>query len=155
MKKGMVGVVVAALAVALVLSSPAAYAYSSGGKEGKACTDSQETRHDKLFKDLNLTADQKKMLDENKAKHREDIKKLFEEMKTDRAAIRQELQKPELDMGKINQINDEMKKVQAQMLDNKLQSVLEVRKILTPEQFQKFMAKIEEHKGRFGKRSDK
>ena len=62
--------------------------------------------------------------------------------------MRQELQNPTLNMDKINQIQSELKASQAQMLDARLQGILEIRKILTPEQFTKFSAKMEEHKGR-------
>ena len=37
------------------------------------------------------------------------------------------------------------------MLDNRLNSILEVRKILTPEQFKKFIGKMQEHKEHFKK----
>ena len=43
----------------------------------------------------------------------------------------------------------------AQMLDHKLDGILEVRKILTPEQFRKFMAKMDERQGqRFKEKRD-
>lgn len=157
MNRKRIGIAVMMLVAALALSSPAAYADSChyGDKGAKEYSDNKETRHDKFFKDLNLTADQKKMLDENKAKHKEAVKAIFDKIKGERDLMRQELQKPELDMGKINQINEEIKKLEAQKLDSMLQHVLEVRKILTPEQFKKFTEKMEKHQGKFGKRSGK
>ena len=60
--------------------------------------------------------------------------------------IRQELQKDQLNMDSINQINSELKNLQAQILDRRLEGILEVRKVLTPEQFKKFTDRTEERK---------
>ena len=134
---------------ALALSAPALYADVVAGNSNqreKWSKGKMESKTQELYKDLNLTEEQKKMLDDNKSKHREQMKALFNDMDIHRTAIRQELQKETLDMGKITQLNNEMKKLQEQMLDQKLAGTLEVRKILSPDQFKKFMAKIEEHR---------
>ena len=97
-----------------------------------------------IYSQLNLTDQQKKQLDENRNKSKEQNKALFNQIKEKRALIRQELQKDKLDMDKINQANSELKKIEGQFLDFRLQGMLETRKILTPEQFKKLMAKKEE-----------
>ena len=74
------------------------------------------------------------------------MKALFNDIETQEAAMKQELQKQNLDTGKIDQLNNELKKLQSQLLDQRLAATLEVRKILSPEQFKKFMAKMEEHR---------
>ena len=133
------------IVTALVLSSPAillAASYNKGAKEAKTPSEKMEARHEELYKDLNLTEAQKKALEENKQARREEMKSLFSQMKEKREAIRTELQKNELNIGKITQINNELKILSAQMLDRRLEGILEVRKILTPEQFKKFMAKM-------------
>jgi Spy/CpxP family protein refolding chaperone len=106
-------------------------------------------RQQRLYKDLGLTKEQKQSLEENKNKNKEQMKALFQNMREKTALVRQELQKEQLDMVKITQLNNELKQLQAQMLDYKLQSILEVRKILTPEQFRKFSAKMEKRAGHF------
>ena len=130
---------------ALVMSSGALYAAGDKCDQGEkgARGNAIAARHN-IYKDLNLTEEQKKMLEENKAKHKEEMKTLFAAMKETRISMRQELQKETLDMAKINQINDELKKLQAQTVDHRLESVLVVRKILSPDQFKKFMSKMEE-----------
>ena len=142
---------------ALVLSSGALYASSSNDKcstPEKTSKGHEWTGKKDIFKDLNLTDQQKKMLEENKAKHKEDMKAALDAIKQTRAAMRQELQKEKLDMAKVGQINDELKKLEAQMIDRRLESVLEVRKILSPQQFQKFMTKMEERKEHFKEKRD-
>ena len=70
---------------------------------------------------------------------------LFGAMKEQKDLLDQELGKDKLDMKKINQINDELKKLAGQKIDSELQSVLAAQKTMTPEQFKEFMAKRHEH----------
>jgi len=105
-----------------------------------------------LYNDLGLTDEQRKLLKENKNKHRERTKSLFSQIHEKADLIRQQLQKDQLNTEEIYQTNNELKKLQAQMLDDRLESILEVRKILTPEQFKKFIVKMEERTGHFENR---
>ncbi|MBF0504317.1 MAG: Spy/CpxP family protein refolding chaperone [Candidatus Omnitrophica bacterium] len=97
----------------------------------------------------NLTDAQKKQLKENFKKQKEAMKAVFEQMKTNKEALNQELAKPDSDMNKISQIQTQIKTLQAQMVDDRLNSILEVKKILTSEQFAKFLEFKAKHK--FGK----
>ena len=109
-------------------------------KPSKWHHEKMEKRIQDIYSQLNLTAEQKKMLDENKGHHRGQRKASFEKMKSYKDTLHQELMKPELDMGKIQQIHSQMKVFQNQMADDRLNSILEVRKILTAEQFTKFIS---------------
>ena len=144
------------IAAALFISSSALYAssYDNGSQEEKVSPGKMEAGRRELYKDLNLSQEQKKLLWENRKSRREEMKSLFGQMKEKREAIRAELQKDELNIGKITQINNELKILGAQMLDRRLEGILEVRKILTPEQFKKFMAKIGRWQERFGRKID-
>ena len=150
MNRRKIKIVALLIIAALALSVPVIYADSDSGKNCQQdkgqVKGKMEARRQELYKDLNLTAEQKKMLDENKGKHREQMKALFNNIQAQEAAMRQELQKQNLDTGKIDQLNNELKKLQSQLLDQRLAATLEVRKILSPEQFKKFMAKMEEHR---------
>ena len=95
-----------------------------------------------IFAQLNLTEEQKQQLKKNRSNHREKMKASFEQMRSYKQALRQELMKAELDMGKINQIQSQTKALQGQMADERLESILEVRKVLTPEQFAQFSASL-------------
>ncbi len=108
------------------------FCYKAGGK---ACN---------IYSQLNLTEQQTKQLDESRNKYREQNKALFNQIKEKRALVNQELQKDKLSMDKINQANSELKKIEGQLLDSKLQCMLETRKILTSDQFKKLMAEKEE-----------
>lgn len=136
------------IAGALIGMVPSAYAVmpEAGASQGKMMGDKKEAKKQELYKELSLTDEQKKLLEENKEKNRAQVKALFQQMKDKRTLLSQELQKPTLDMEKIQQINNDMKTLDSQMSDLRLEGILEVRKILTPEQFGKFISKMEEHK---------
>ena len=112
-------------------SDPAGF--SQKRHEGK------EGRSQEIFNELKLSDQQKQQLDDNKAKSRKQMEATLEKMRSFREALNQELMKSALDMNKINEIQVQIKAVQAEMVDGHLQSILEVRKILTPEQFTKFL----------------
>ena len=67
------------------------------------------------------------------------MKSVFEQIKSNREEFSAEITKPAVDMNKINDIQTKFKAVQAQMADNQLNMVLEIKKIMTPEQFAGYM----------------
>jgi Spy/CpxP family protein refolding chaperone len=142
--------IVAVLFMFTGLSVPA---YSEGTegnqKDRKEWKERMESKRQGLFKELNLTDVQKKQLDENRAKNREVMETLRKSMQESKEQMRQELQKETLDMGKIYQLQGQIKEAQAKITDNRLQGILEVHNILTPEQFKKFSEHMEKQKDRF------
>ncbi len=107
-----------------------------------------EKKIQEVYDQLNLTDEQKKKLEANKAGHRDTMKALFEKMRSYRQALNDELMKPDLNMGHINEIQAQVKTLQAEITDHRLNSILEVRAILTPEQFAKFISLMEKQKMR-------
>ena len=157
MNTGKINIIVVLMLATLALPSPVIYAasYEKDNQEGSAQAGKKmEARRQEFYRDLNLSEDQKKLLEENKKARREEMRSLFSQMKEKREAIRNELQRDELNIGKITQINDELKILSAQMLDHRLEGILEVRKILTPEQFKKFMMKVGQRQERFKEKKD-
>ena len=113
-----------------LLVSSNSYANDNGGREEK---------RQKIWDQLNLTQDQKKQLEANKQQHRAKSTAVRRQMKINRDLLRAELMKPQLDSPKINAIEGQIKNLMSQMEDNKLESILAVRSILTAEQFAKFI----------------
>jgi len=103
-------------------------------------------RMEDIFNRLNLTADQKKQLDANKEQHRAKMKSAHQGMKAAGEAIKEELMKPQLDMPKIMKIHERIKALQSQAEDDKLNSILAVRAILTPDQFSRFVSLMDKHR---------
>lgn len=122
----------------------------SGSRAGKM-KERWEAKREEIAKELNLTEEQKKALADNKAKNRETRQALRAEIKEKMDTMRVELQKAELNMERINQIQGEIKSIAGQLMDTRLQGILEARKILTPEQFKQFAEKLEKGKERMSK----
>ena len=93
-----------------------------------------------MAKILNLSEDQEKQLKDIRQKQKEAMKSIFEQMKSNREAFEAEIVKATPDMSKINDIQTQIKTIQSQMVDNHLNSILEIKKIMTPEQFAGYMA---------------
>ncbi|MBF0570309.1 MAG: Spy/CpxP family protein refolding chaperone [Candidatus Omnitrophica bacterium] len=93
----------------------------------------------RFFHKLNLTDDQKKQLKDVWHKQREAMKSTVEQIKINKEALNKELILPSPDMNKVNTFEAQLKTLHAQMADNRLSSTLEVKKILTPEQFSKYL----------------
>jgi len=107
-----------------------------------------EERRAEMHKQLGLTADQEKQLEEHKTAHKNGMNLLYENIKTKRKELAEELQNEELDMEKLMKIHAELKVLNGQKEDSRLESILEVREILTPEQFATFI----EHTRKMDKR---
>ena len=123
-----------------------AHAENAPGAEGPSQKWHSGQRIQEIYSQLNLTDDQKKQLEANKQQHRAKMESARQEIKADKEALKEELMKPQLDMTKINAIHDQIKSLQYQMEDDKLNSILAVRAILTPEQFSKFVNLMHKHK---------
>ena len=102
-----------------------------------------------IYNNLGLSDEQRKLLEENRNKHKEQTKALFMQLRQKTDLLRQELEKSALNMQEVYQTNNELKQLQTQMLDNRLERILEVKKILTPGQFKKFEDKVNKNMEHF------
>jgi len=75
-------------------------------------------------------------------------KAAFEKIKANKDAITNELLQTTPDVNKINDLKSKLEALGAQMLDNRISSDLEVKKILTAEQFAHY---LEFQKHKFGR----
>jgi Spy/CpxP family protein refolding chaperone len=92
-----------------------------------------------LYSQLNLSEDQKKKLEESKEGLHKRMEAQRAESRSLRDSLNQLLMQPALDMKKINAIQSRLKNIEAERIDDRLTSILEVRAILTPEQFVRFI----------------
>ena len=102
---------------------------------------------------LNLSEDQQKQLKDIHQKQKDAMKSIFLQIKTNREAFEVEITKAVPDMNKINSIQTQIKDLQSQMADNHLNKLLEIKKVMSPEQFAGYMAlekeeDIMKHEGR-------
>jgi Spy/CpxP family protein refolding chaperone len=131
------------LVTAVVMNLPMwVYADNSGGdrdwhQDGRLHHGDGEQM---VAKVLNLSEDQVKQLKDLHQKQRESMKSVFAQMKSNREAFNAQIIKATPDMNKVNDLQAQLKTIQSQMIDNHLNSMLEIKKILTPEQFAGYMA---------------
>lgn len=141
---------IAGLIVALMaLSVPMVYADNGGGDRDSWHQDGDWHHGPKdhmIAKILDLNDVQVKQLKEIHKKQKEAMKAVFDQVKFNREALSAEIAKTAPDMNKVNEIQTQLKALLSQAVDNHLNSILEIKKIMTPEQFAGYMALEKESK---------
>jgi Spy/CpxP family protein refolding chaperone len=126
--------------VAVMLLSTNLYSQPQGDRFDRSDEMRKKMRAKMLevFKQLDLSPEQEKQIQTHRKNHRGQGKEFRENMKAKKEAIRNELQKEELNMENVYKIHNELKDLLIQKADHRLEGILAVRKILTAEQFRKF-----------------
>jgi Spy/CpxP family protein refolding chaperone len=128
----------------VVLATNAAYAQMQGKWQER-----MQQHKETIYKELNLTAEQQAKLAQNRKVQHENTMKLRAALKEKEAKLREELKAPGVTRAIIQPLVDEIKSLQAQLIDNRVSGIFAVKEILTPEQFAKFqgmMAKQQKNK---------
>ena len=126
--------------VAVMLLSTNAYSQPQGDRFNRSdeMREKMKARMLEAFKQLDLSPEQEEQLQAHRKNHRGQGREFRESLKAKKEAIRTELQKEELNMENIYKIHNELKGLLSNKADHRLEGILEVRKILTAEQFRKF-----------------
>jgi periplasmic protein CpxP/Spy len=101
----------------------------------------------KQLKELNLTPEQKEKIEAQRKEQKSAMKNLRESLKAKHEELRAEMDKEKTDKAKIESITAELKKLEAQRIDQDVKGILQMKETLTPEQFKKLGAMREEGKG--------
>lgn len=110
----------------------------------------KEQFKDRMKEELGLSDEQQQKIEEQRNSHFELATQNYEIIKNLKDQLQAELEKPELDEPKIRSIHDQLKALKNKMADLRLEGILEVRKILTAEQFKMFHELRGRHKGKWG-----
>jgi len=143
----------ALLGVALV-STPA-FAFEGWGEHGHGQDgegkfhQKREEMMKKMTADLGLTEAQQKQIEDQHASMKQRQEEIFKGIETKRNELRAELDKPELDRARIDQLTNELSALSAQKVKTRVEGILEIRTILTPEQFKALHQKMEEKREAF------
>ncbi|MBN2483927.1 MAG: periplasmic heavy metal sensor [Candidatus Omnitrophica bacterium] len=110
----------------------------------------QEKREhlENLAGELGLSEEQAEQLRAQKENRRQVQQRLRESMRNVHQALAEELAKEKPDQGKIDSITQDMKKLNSQMIDDRVKSIIDTRNILTPEQYRQFQQKASQMKER-------
>jgi Spy/CpxP family protein refolding chaperone len=132
--------------VALVFSATAAFArpYGSGrhGDKTEARGDHGGRKMKEMMRELDLTAEQRDQMRHERVENREIMKKLEEDIMEKHRQLRDELEKPDTDTGKVQVLSSGIKALMGQEVDNRIAGILKTKELLTPEQFAKFQSRI-------------
>ena len=134
------------VAIGLFLSPLCAYAKpkSKHFNSEKTGLERKENRISAIQQKLDLSPEQAGQLKTLRNTHREQRRQFRDDIKAKKEDLRKELQKQDLDMGRIDQLHSELKTMLGQREDDRLKHILEVREILTSEQLAKFLEWKEE-----------
>jgi Spy/CpxP family protein refolding chaperone len=106
-------------------------------------------KREEFIKELGLTPEQKKEMDRLREENKEKRKEIRQALKDKRKELHQELKLYNSDPRNIEAIVSEVKDLQGKLIDLRVKSILDTKKILTEEQFGKFTAKTKKtEKGR-------
>ena len=111
-----------------------------------AMKEKMEQRIQEIYTQLNLSDEQKRLLDENKSRHKAAKEVISKDLEAIMPQMGEELKKPEFDLNKITALQAEFKRLRDAMMDERFKAILEVRKILTHEQFVKFTDLMEQQR---------
>lgn len=133
------------LAVAF-FSVNSVYAESSWKGHGEGYKKQHQARKAELYKELGLSEEQQVQIKEHRKRSHAQMKTIGESLKKQRENLRVVLSKYDADPAEIEKIASEIKYLHSQLIDHRIASILEVKTILSPEQFTKFQEKMNEFK---------
>lgn len=144
---------VMAMAAMMVFSQTCLYANESGNYSKH---DSKKGDHfQKMTEELNLTPQQKEALTKEREEFASKSKDLKEKIRTVRTDLKAELDKPVLDKAKVDTLTAELKNMIGQQIQNRIDKVIAMKQILTPEQFAKMRSSMDERKHEKGEKGEK
>ena len=129
------------------LFMPVAQAEYDHSGDGVGKDKKWEQKVEKFHKDLGLTPQQEQQLKAQREQYRAQKQALFGQIKEKTEQMQAELQKPDMNEAKVKQLHAELQSLRSKAADTRLDSVLAVRQVLTPEQFQKFNEKKQGFRG--------
>jgi Spy/CpxP family protein refolding chaperone len=151
-RKSMLSVCAIALLVSIACIAMPARAEGEDkyrGPRQKWSSGEKQEKFDKMIEKLGLSHEQVAQLKEHKQAKMESREKLYSALSEQKKALKDELEKPASDNARIKQIADSIKQIQSEMVDERIKGILEIKAILTPEQYNEFKSKIGKHKKRF------
>lgn len=128
----------------------AEYGHRKGGDAGSHRMG--DSGKEELFKDLDLTAEQRDKIKAQRQAGKAKMKELHDKTKAKKMELKAELEKPVIDQAKLAGIVKDLKDISGQKIDERINGILSLRQTLTPEQFRKMHDRMEE---KMSKRGDK
>lgn len=134
----------AVVVAAMVFSQAGAYAGDTENT-GKDAGD-KETYIKRMSEDLQLTPQQEEALTRDREEFTSRSKGLKESIRSARTGLKEELEKPAPDKVKVDSLVAEIKDMIGRQLQNRVDKVMAMKKVLTPEQLNKMKESMKAHK---------
>lgn len=127
------------VAAAVMCAAGPVWAQPAAGPGGEEVR-KERVRRDfaEMFEKMQLSAEQKARLDANRERHKGEMEALRQQMRDKRKELSAALEQPAMDISKVRQVHGELKELMLKKEDQHLSAILEIRGILTPEQFAQF-----------------
>lgn len=152
MKRRLIVITVTLLFSAMITVS----AYAGWGKcQAPRGGERYEEKGDKIASELGLAPEQDKLLKETRVAHREAMAGLRKELQIKHEALREALAAPGVTRQQVEPIANDIKVLQAKMVDSKIGGILKVKSLLTPEQYKKLQEIKDERKNGVHSRHDR
>lgn len=103
-----------------------------------------EKRMEKLAEELNLTPEQQAAIKQNRSENFDQAGNLHKRLREVRKQLKDELDKADTDIAKVKGLTAQLKELEAQMIDSRVSRIVEMKKILTPEQYKQLQQKMQE-----------
>ncbi len=126
------------LFLALILATVSAASAAPAAQQKDEIRKSLEEKRklmDKVFSELNLSREQVQAIEERRALHLKNKEHSLGQIAEKKDALRQALDAPDGDPETINALADELSALQAERMKNRVNAILEIKKILTPQQY--------------------
>jgi len=145
------------VAIVVVFIAGSVFAWGGCGTQGKAdkgCQGKGDIK-ESMKKDLGLTAEQDAKLKAGREAYRTESKALHDAIKAKKDELKAAIAKPGATRAQVEPMVAELKALESQRVDRKVDGIFAVKAILTPEQSTKLEAMKDKHmkEGR-GKRKD-
>ena len=102
----------------------------------------------KIWEELNLREEQRQRMAEHRRKYRMEMQRIKRQLREKREALRKVLSNYNIDKAKAKQLVTEIVDLHHQLLKKRIEEAIELRNILTPEQFEKFKQKVSQFRKR-------
>jgi len=116
--------------------------YEKGGKFEKFC------------EELGLTKEQEAQLKTQREEFKNKNNALRKKMRVKRRKLRDELEKPDVDRARVDTIIEELNDLNREKIKNRVNKILSMKNVLTPEQFKNLQDKMEKKHHDYRKRHD-
>lgn len=115
-----------------------------GQEKGK----SHDEAFDRIVNELNLSPSQKDEIAKERSSRKAESENIRAELKQKRNELSEELEKESSDKSRISAIISEMKELTARRMEQRVESILALKKVLTPSQYKALNEKTRGLRGR-------